>query len=417
MSLSRVPCAVAVAVVLLLPSWVLALPPALPRVDDPAVQLFLSNDFERALPLLQKSAQRSPKDAEAHAWLASCQRRLGKYDEAARSARRALTLDPCNAFAEDVLGDTYNPVYSSWERADPDSSWLHLLRSADCDSTAPDAWPALWIQSMERGDVALEKRSLRRMVSTGLLTPGLLAYSRWVLRSLPDQAVIVCNGDMDTYPLVALQEIEGLRTDVAVLNVSMLNLPWYRRLMRERHGLTMAADDAELPAVPGALALKGVAVLGHQRVMGAFLDDVREKRFGRPLTVVVGLESDAYAPGTTRHEVLRGPFWEHTAERAGAAIDTARVRASFAMLDRAGASESYVGARDRSPIRRVYTEFLRDNIGDLAVRYADEVRSGGDEQRTREAREWALQIARDTHASAAVIRALQPHGGDGVGKE
>ncbi len=415
MSLPRVSCVAVVA--LLLPSLVFALPPTLPRTDDPAVQMFLSNDLERALPMLQKSAQRSPKDADAHAWLASCQRRLGKYDEAERSARRALALDPRNAFAEDVLGDTFNPGFSSWERVNRDSSWVHLLRSAECDSTAPDAWPALWVQSMERGDLALEKRALRSMVSTGMLTPGLLAYSRWVLRSLPERAVIVCNGDMDTYPLVALQEIEGLRTDVVVLNVGLLNLPFYRRLMRERHALPLAGDDSELPAVPGALVLKGVEVPAHQLVMGAFLDDVREKRFGRPLTVAMGLEDDAYAPGTTRHEVLRGPYWEHPAETADAKIDTARVRASFALLDRAAAAESYVGARDRSPVRRAYTEYLRDNIADLAKRYADDVRSGNDETRTREARAWALQIARETHASSAVIRDLQPHGGDGAGKE
>lgn len=415
MSHPRVSCLLAVA--LLVPSLAFALPPELPRADDPAVQVFLSNDLERALPMLQKSAQRSPKDADAHAWLASCQRRLGKYDEAERSARRALTLDPRNAFAEDVLGDTYNPVYSSWEHTNADSSWTHLVRSAECDSTAPDAWPALWIQAMERGDIVLEKRSLRSMVSTGMLTPGLLAYSRWVLRSLPERAVIVCNGDMDTYPLVALQEIEGLRADVAVLNVGMLNMSWYRRLMRERHALSLAGEDSELPAVPGALALKGVPVMEHQLVMGAWLDAVREKRFGRPLVVVMGLEDDAYAPGTARHEVLGGPYWEHPEVRVDAAVDTARVRASFALLDRAAAGASYVGARDRSPVRRSFTEFMRDNIADLARRYADVVRSGGDETRSREAREWALQIARETHASGEVLHSLQPSGGDDAGKQ
>ncbi|MBI5169589.1 MAG: tetratricopeptide repeat protein [Candidatus Eisenbacteria bacterium] len=415
MSLSRL-CRL-VVFALLLSSPASALPPALPRADDPAVQVFLTNDLERALPMLQKSARQSPRDADALAWLASCQRRLGKYDEAERSARRALALDPRHAFAEDVLGDTYNPVYSGWERTNAESTWTHLLRSVECDSTSCDAWPGLWIQAMERGDLALEKRSLRAMVSTGFLTPGLLAYARWVIRSLPERAVIVCNGDMDTYPLVALQETEALRPDVAVLNVGMLDLAWYRRFVRARHALVLAGDDSELPPLPGALALKGVPVVAHQLVMGAWLEAVREARFGRPLTVALGLQEDAYAPGTPRREVFRGPFGEHVAGRVEADIDTARVRASFDWLDRAAAGTSYVGARDHSPIRRAYTEYMRDNIADLAKRYADEVRRGGDETRTREAREWALQIARETHASADLIRALSPRGGDGSGKE
>lgn len=411
MSLSRVSCLAACA--LLLASPVFALPPVLPRTDDPAVQVFLSNDLERALPMLEKSARQSPKDADAHAWLASCQRRLGRYDDAERSARRALTLDPRNAFAEDVLGDTYNPVYSSWEHTNAESTWTHLLRSAECDSTAPDAWAGLWIQSMERGDLALEKRSLRAMVTTGFLTPGLLAYSRWVLRSLPERAAIVCNGDMDTYPLVALQETEGLRTDVVVLNVGLLDLAWYRQLMHARHGLPMPAEN---DIAPGPTA-DSVGVSSSQRLLGAWLDTVATGRFGRPFTTAVTLTAESFPPGRSRDDVLVGPYWEHPPGPIEAGVDTARARASLLLLDRVAAAQTYVAAADHSPVRREYTNGLHDNIANVARLYVAEVRKSKDEPRVQAALLWARQLALETGASAGMLRLFQPHGADEGGKE
>ena len=411
MSLSRVWCFAAVVWLSAAPAF--ALPPALPRSDDPAVQAFLSNDLERALPMLLKSARQSPMDADAHAWLASCQRRLGQYDDAERSARRALALDPRHAFAHQVLGDTYNPVYSGWEHTDAESSWTHLRLSVAGDPNFGDAWAGLWIPAMQRGDSALEKQSLRSLVSTGFLTPGMLAYSRWVLRSLPERAAIVCNGDMDTYPLVALQETEGLRTDVVVLNVGLLDLPWYRRLMHARHGLPMPTED---DLAPGQTA-DGGNVTSYQKLLGAWVDTVATGRFGRPFTTAVTLTVDSFLPGHPRRDVLAGPFWEHPPGPIESGVDTARARASLQRIDRAAAAQTYVAAGDHSPLRRVFTNDMHDNIANVARLYVAEVRKTKDEARVQAALVWARQLALETGASAALLRGFQPHGADEGGKE
>ena len=365
------------------------------RLDE-GLSLYRQNRLEEARPLLEEAVQQESQNPDAHAWLAETYRRLQQTDQAIGSARQALELDACHGFAHTVLAWAYNPLYGSWEQASADTTWYHLLRAAQCDSADGNVWIGIWVEAIRRGERDLEKKALRVFMDTEFFTPALLAYNRWMLRHLPKSALLLTNGDMDTYPAVALQEVEHFRTDVLVVNRSLLNTAWYARYLRDGYKVPLPFGDAELDALRPQQAENGKMILVADQILQGWLDLRKRNAFPRPIAISVTVGDLSFAADTQDHLRLAGPFYSWLPVPAESPQDTAILRASLAHIDGSDFSGSLVSPQDRSPVRMMHTNEIVTNITAAAMRYSQALIESGRASEALEMLSWAEKFEAKT---------------------
>ncbi len=92
-------------------------------------------------------------------------------------------------------------------------------------------------------------------------------YASNFLNSCDKDAIIFTYGDNDTYPLWYAQEVEGIRTDVRVVNLSLIAVDWYINKLRNK------VNDSP----PIKLSMPPDSIRGNKRNQMVFYNPDRSK--------------------------------------------------------------------------------------------------------------------------------------------
>jgi hypothetical protein len=286
------------------------------------------------------------------------------------TARRALELDPRNSFAHMVIAEAVNPLMGQWAQANSDSTWFHAMKAVECDSTDGNPWLLVWGEAIHRGKPALMREALRKLVETGFFTKAALEYGRWMLRALPEKAILLTNGDMDTYPPCAVQEVEGFRRDVVIVNRGTLNEDWYARFIRDNYGVPLPFDDAHLTRLDSHKDDQGNLVTPSDQIFRGWLKQKANGSFSRPIAAAVTVD-ESYWSSARNNMRFAGPFFQWCDATTAQTPDTASMHASVEGLTPDDFAGPWVSDQDRSPIRRVYTKNIVRNVTETAILYSE----------------------------------------------
>ena len=119
----------------------------------------------------------------------------------------------------------------------------YLEEAVRIDPQYSDPWFSLVIVYMNNREEELLDVALKHLLESGAISDLVLDYNYNTLIGLEESAILITNGDNDTYPAWVLTRFLDIRPDVTIVNRSLLNTEWYPAYLIEQGMVQFISPD------------------------------------------------------------------------------------------------------------------------------------------------------------------------------
>lgn len=212
-------------------------------------------DVDNELEVLDEVKQDQKNQQQATYFLDQYQTERSKYYNAydrSISSTQQQKLDEILVKMQKSVPNSFEYNYAMYVNSNFDIQEVKYLNNAYAIAPErPETYDDFMAYYELTDDLNNRRNFSKKLYNSNTISSEIMAYNYNVLMSVDQDAVLFTNGDSDTYPLWVWQDVNAVRTDVAVLNYNLINKQYY--LEQKERSLSLEFPSSSLLETSPAL--------------------------------------------------------------------------------------------------------------------------------------------------------------------
>ncbi len=150
------------------------------------------------------------------------------------SKEKQLELDAIISKMNSAVPASFALHYAKYLNASKtDESFAELKEAYKIKPLETELLDDMLCDAVINKDNAATKQFAELLSKSNLYNAAEVEYNRNVLNSIEQKGILITNGNVDTYPLIMMQQLQGYRTDVGIVCVEWLNSKKYQEEVKK----------------------------------------------------------------------------------------------------------------------------------------------------------------------------------------